>query len=232
MRWLTLLIFLFLCVGIAFYLGLIRLSDIAADHLSQKLQVAVSIDSLKPGFKKITVEELQIGNPIGYSLPKAFAAKEIQLYTPCIEYFKEHVVIEEVAINNIYLGLEFDSPTSTRGNWTTLMENFTQSTQRDVKKNPNRTVLIKRLVLTNINTQVLFHGKGSTQNLPTIDRMEFTNISSTGGIPIDQLMESILGQMLQSIFVNNHLENMLDSIIKKPGKAAKKALKPLQKLFR
>lgn len=232
MRWLTLLIFLFLCIGIAFYLGLIRLSDIAADHFSRKLQVAVSIDSLKPGFKEIKIEEIQIGNPRGYSLPKAFAAKEAHLHAPCIEYFKENVVIEEIDINDIYLGIEFDSPTSIKGNWTVLMENFIQSTQSDVKKNPQRTILIKRLVLTNINTQLLFHGKGSAQNLPKIDRMEFTNITHTGGIPMDQLIESILGQMLQSIFINNHLDNMLDSIMKKPSKAAKKAITPFKKLFK
>lgn len=232
MRWLTLFIFLILCIGIGFYLGFIRLSDIAAGHLKKTLQVAVSIDSISLGLNNIKVEQIQIGNPPGYALPKAFSAREIDSLAFVTQYFKKEVIIDEVTVNDIYLGLEFDSPISIKGNWTVLMDNLAQSlAQSEEDESSPRTVLIKRLILTNINTQLFFRGKGASQNLPLIDRIEFTNITSTGGIPIDQLVASILGQMLQSIFVKNHLQNMIDSVKKHPKKTTKKILKPIQKFF-
>lgn len=226
-----LIIFLLLLIVIVGYIGVSRLADFAANHLSQKLQVTVSVDSMGLRTKKIIVHNLQIGNPSGYSLAKAFSAKKINIEVHPTELFSDHVVVEEIVASDVDLGLEFDSKTSGKGNWTVIMSNFKNQLQNEPEHPKKRSVLIKRIVFTNINTQLLFHGEGNVHQLPTIDRMEFTNISSNDGLPIDQLTESVLGQMLIEIFRQHHLENMLDSIFLSPENAAKTLFKPVEKLI-
>ncbi|NGX48412.1 MAG: hypothetical protein K1000chlam3_01805, partial [Chlamydiae bacterium] len=93
-------------------------------------------------------------------------------------------------------------------------------------------VLIKKLVFLNIRTDLLFrqNGKG-VRRLPTIARIELTNISTEGGLPMDQLASSILGQMLKQVFIQQNVNNMLKGILKTPSNAIDTFLKPFKGIF-
>ena len=42
---------------------------------------------------------------------------------PLNNYLKKNIVIDEIDLNNVYIGLEFEFTQGTEGNWTTIMAN-------------------------------------------------------------------------------------------------------------
>ena len=95
-----------------------------------------------------------------------------------------------------------------------------------------RSVLIRRLILTNIDVDVVYRKEGGkVQRLKRIDRIELTDVSSEGGLPVDQLMNSVLGQMLKSVFEKQNLKNMLQNLLQEPSGTIQKYLGPFQGLW-
>lgn len=216
-------------VIVLFFLGWSRVPDMLANNLSKKLGVSVSIDSMGLRPSQIDVNKLTIGNPRGYSLPKAFSAEEIELHAPVTRYFSNDIVVDEVDVNDIYLGIEFDSTSGTEGNWTKIFDHYQNSADLDVTD--GKKVTIKRLVCNNIRTELLFRNEGGVRKLPTIRQIVLTDISTEGGFPTDQLMSSILGQMLREVFIQQNLGNMLKGLLDSPGKAVDQFLKPFKGIF-
>lgn len=212
------IVFLVLLI-VLFFVFWSKVPDMVASNLSKKLHVQVSIGDMGLTPRSITVNQFQMGNPAGYnSLPKAFSSNSMKISAPLTEYFKKQIVIEEVHIDDIYLGLEFDSISGTNGNWTVIMSSFASAKEQEKqKKAGQKSVLIKKLVFTNISTYLVFtKEKIGIKRLPKIDRMEFYNVSSEGGFPMDQLLNSVLGQMLRSVFEKENLKNMLKEMLENP----------------
>lgn len=224
------LIVLVVILAVFYYFAQSRAPDMLANKLSNKLGVAVSIDSIKPRLSTISINMLEIANAPGYTLPKAFSAKTIELHAPLKTYFEDSVVVEQIDIDTIYLGIEFDTTSSGQGNWTHLLSLYKKGPNLD--PNDKRQVLIKKIVFTNIHSDLMFHSEGNQiTKLPLIARMVLTDVSSHGGLPIDQLTSSILGQMLIQAFQQYHLNNMLEGIVDTPGKAVETILKPFGEVF-
>lgn len=220
---------------VAVVVGLIfwsRVPDMIANRLSNQMKVNVYIGSMGLGWNKVSVNKIEIGNPPKSILTKAFSCREVDVRAPFTRYLNKDIVIDEIDLQDVYLGLEFDSATSTNGNWTTILGNTTSSTPPSSKKNEaDRTVLIHRLILTNINVDVVYRKQGGkVQRLPTIPRMELTEISSQGGLPMDQIMHSVLGNMLKEVFIKENLKNMLQELIN-PNSPANQLLNPWKRLF-
>ena len=210
------------------FIGWSRLPDIIANNLSKKLQVTVEIGDMGLQFNAITIDKVIIGNPPNTILSKAFSCRSIDILTPLNRYLNQEIIIDQINVNDVYLGLEFDSASGATGNWTRIMSNFKSSTGQDPdkgdKKNPppsqesQRSVLIQRLILTNIDVDVVYRKEGGKiKKLPRIDRIELTNISSEGGVPMDQVMNSVLGQMLKSVFEKQNLQNMFQNLLQNSG---------------
>lgn len=211
-------------IGVIFWS---RLPDMVANNISKKLKVSVEIDSFGLGWGKIDVKKIQIGNPSGSTLSRAFACDEINVLCPFSNYFKTEIVVNEIDLNNVYLGLEFDSATATRGNWTRIMGNLKQSMAsssqepsggKKGKEKTKRSVLIHRIVLTNIDVDVVYKkDSGKVKKLPRIDRIELTEISSHEGVPMDQILNSVLGEMLKQVFIKQNLKNMMQELMNVPS---------------
>ncbi len=229
MRGFTIFVVVIIAIVVLFFIGLSRVPDMLAGNLSKKFGVPVSIDAMHFRMSEIEVDNIEIGNPKGYTLPKAFSAEEIEISAPLTHFLKEDIVIDEVEVENIYLGLEFDSKTSTKGNWTRIFSNFQQ--RAGLNQKSGKKILIKKLTFRNIRTEVLFRDEGGVQKLPLIREITLTNISTEGGVPTDQLMGSILGQMLKEVFIQQNMGNMLKGIIQTPGKAVDTFLKPFEGFF-
>lgn len=231
MRPLASLIAFVLLLVILYYFALSRTPDMLANHLTKKIGVAISIDAIKPkGLSEINVDTLEIANAQGYTLPKAFSARTIELHAPITAYFQDQVVVDQINVDDIYLGIEFDTTSSITGNWTQLLHHY--QTEAHLDANDGKRVLIKKMIFTNINSDLIFHSQGGKiTKLPTIPRIELTNISTEGGLPIDQLTSSILGQMLKQAFMQYHLNNMIQGLIESPGKALELFIKPFQGIF-
>lgn len=199
--------------------------------LSQKMQVDVKIDDIGLSTDQIKVSKISIGNPEGSKLPTAFSADSITVNAPVKNYIQDAIVINEIALDNIYMSLEFTSPTATSGNWQTIMENLKKSSgpaPKEEKKDPTKkatSVLIKKLVLTNINVDLLYVG-GVAKKLDPIARLEFTDISSESGVPLEQITNLILQQTLQSVLKTQNLGNILEQVISPKG-VLEKMVNPL-----
>ncbi len=210
-----------------------RIPDIISSKLSEKMKVHVEIDDMHIGWKAIDVQKVEIGNPSGSILPKAFSADQILIQAPLMDYLKDDIVIDYIEIDNVYLGLEFESKSSHKGNWNTIMNNMQGGKKAGKAEEPGKTVLIRKLVLTNISVALVYRqGGGPVKNLPPIKRLEFDNLSSEKGIPYEKISKIIFEQMLKSVFSLEGLQNMLqDYLNPKPQDALQNLLQPFKGLL-
>lgn len=206
-----------LALCIALLIGWAGVPDLIATNLSKKLKVAVDVREVDLSWKSLKIEKLNIANPEKSSLARAFSAEIIEVKTPIENYLHREIIIDEVVIDEIYLGLEFDSPTSKRGNWTILMNNFSETTPPEKASMTHKSILIRKLILRNINTDLLYQtGDATIQHLPQIAEIVLTDISSEGAFPINQIASSILGKMLRAIFEKENLEYLLEKSVEEP----------------
>jgi uncharacterized protein involved in outer membrane biogenesis len=229
----SLFIVIILAAGVIAFIGWARVPDMLSKNLSKKMKVPVEIEEMDLSFNTIEVIKLEIGNPKDSILPRAFSSESIKIHAPLTEYLHDHIVIETINVDDIYLGLEFNTPRSTEGNWTTIMNNFKNSSEAESSSSSSKkTVLIKKLVLTNISVELVYkEGDKKVKKLKPIARLEFTNVTSEGGIPTEQLMKTVLGQMLKSVFEQENLKDMLNGILKPQDQIQKLVPTPLQKLL-
>lgn len=229
-----------LVIVIVLIIGWSRVPDIIANNVSKKLKVYVEIGSINLGWGEIHIKKIEIGNPPGAVQAQAFKCKEIDVKTPFTRFLDKQIIIEEIDLNDVFLNLEFDSASGTKGNWSRIMGNLQQTTAAEQssasltnsKKETGRSVLIRTMILTNIDVDVLYIKEGSKViHLPRIDRIELHDISSEGGIPMDQIMNSVLGQMLKSVFQKQNLKNMMQDLIQNPPNEIQKYLSPFKNLF-
>lgn len=192
-------------------------------RLSKEAGVSVTISDLDISPKQIKVEGIRVGNPKGYSkTPRAMSCNLLSLSIPLTEFFKKDIVIENMTLDDVYIGLEFDSPKSTQGNWTVIMNNVSQSTKKEQDKAKSKgkgtTVLIKKLIITDLQIELAYKTGGkANQTLRPIDRIELTNVSSEGGIPTSQIMNIVMQETLRNIFSKEGLQNMLEGVINPNG---------------
>lgn len=225
---------LFLAGGIIGGIFWSQVPDIVANKISNQLKVPVQIDEINLGWGKIHIKELEISNTPHSFLAKALTCKAIHLITPFKRYLEEKIVIDTIELNNVYLGLEFDSATTTKGNWTEIMSHLQSSSSKKTPKqaaNSSHSILIHHLILTDLNVDVVYRKEGGqVHHLKTIPRIELNEISSEGGLPIDQIMNSVLGQMLKAVFEKENLKNMLQEFLQ-PQKGIQKYLEPFKGFF-
>lgn len=220
-----------IAIVLIFIIGWNTLPSWVSGALSKRAKVPVSIEALRFLSPGIEVERIRVGNPPDSILPHALQVGSLQVHAPLRRFFDDQIVIDLVALNDVYLGLEFESQGSARGNWSTIMRNLKQSTGTEkeaaAKKGKSTSVLIKKLVITNLNIDLVYRkGDQRVRKLKPIPRLEFTNISSEGGIPTAQIMDLILSEMLRNVFSKEGLKNMLDDVLSPKG-STQDALKGL-----
>jgi len=227
-----LIIILVLAAIVILFLFWSRVPDIVAGSLSKKLKVLVEIGDIDLSMNSVTIEKLEIGNPQGFYLSRAFAADQISVQAPISRYLHDAIEIDEIDVDNIYLGLEFDSPSGTQGNWTTIMNNAKSAQDSSSQSKSKKTVFIKKIVFTNIHTDLIYRSQGNkVRRLPKIKQIELKNISSEGGNAMDQIMNSALGEMLKQVFIEQNLKDALDKIFQPNQNNPIDTLRQLKGLF-
>ncbi len=209
---------------------------IVSHKLSKRAGVSVTISDIRISPSNLKVDGIRIGNPLGYSkTPRALSADHTTISVPLTRFFDKRIVIDEMTMDDVYIGLEFDSPNSKKGNWTTIMNNMSKSTKEDSDKAKTKgettSVLIKRLVITDLQIELAYKTGGrANRKLRPISRIELTNISSEGGIPTAQIMHIIMEETLRNIFSKEGLQNMLEGILN-PSDSGGNAIDTLRGLF-
>lgn len=220
---------LFILLLMGFYLFWNTVPNKLSRELSKDLQTSVFVGDATFSLKKIGLKKIVINSPKKSRLPQAFSCDQLNIRAWVTNYLKKDIEIDLIELDDVYLGLEFDSPSSANGNWTRLMENLQKATQESSSKS-KKTVLIKKLIIRNIKCQVVYlNKKDGVINLKTIDQLEFDNISSDEGFPLEQLSNSVLGKMLKEVFVKQNLKDMIDKWVQ-PQQQLDKLIKPF-KLF-
>ena len=208
-----------------------KAANFLAKKLSEELKVPVTIGDISISLNTIEIKFVVVENLPGSYLKQALSIKNIDCKNNLFNYLDKNISIETIALDNIYLGLEFDSPKGTKGNWTTLMKNL-QDSEVPTSKNDTKSIEIKELVLTNIQVDVVYKSSGgSVKKLPPIPKIVLHNISSSQGLPTQEIMQSVLGQMLKSVFVEENLKNMFEGILEEPKSAVDTLLQPFKSLF-
>ncbi|MBS3904273.1 MAG: AsmA family protein [Simkania sp.] len=208
-----------------------HIPNIISSKLSETMKVRVNIDDMQVGWKTINLQKTEIGNPPGSILSKAFSAEQILVEAPLTNYLDNHIVIDNIELQNVYVGLEFDSKSSRRGNWYTIMAPL-QAPKHATGAKPGKTVLIKKLVLTNISIDLVYRQGGApVKHLAPIKRLEFDNLNSEEGLPYEQISNIIFQQMLKQIFSIEGLQNMLQDLVPSPQNGIQKLLQPFKNLL-
>lgn len=222
-----LVVIILLALIIFAFIAKSRLPDIVSNNLSKKINVPVQIDDIHLNWNRIDIDKITIGNPSGSVLPKAFSCDRLFSLAPFTNYLKRHVIIDQIEIDNVYLGLEFKSPLSTDGNWSKIIDQITTSSTSNF-----RTVLIRRLILTNIDVDLVYLSEGnSVKRLRHIDRIELNDVSSEEGIPANQITSLVIQEMIKHVLLEQNLQNLIKDVIKSPEKGIKKILNPFKKIF-
>ena len=204
-----------------------------AKRFSKVAKVKVTIGHLSLLPKKIGVYDFVISNPEGSLIPKALKVKKTIAKAPLGNYFKDDVVIDEIILSNVYLGLEFEKAFDTKSNWTTIMNNINSSSKSDPSSSEDTSktrVLIKRLVINNLNVDMVFRqGNQKVKRLKPIRKMEFHNLSSEGGIPSNQLTSLIINEMMKDV-LQKKLQNLFKEALQ-PGGGGSNSFGGLKSLF-
>lgn len=209
---------------------------IVSHKLSKRAGVSVTISDIRLSPSMIKIDGIRVGNPAEYSkTPRALSVDDMRINVPLSRFLDKRIVIDEMTMDDVYVGLEFDSPNSKKGNWTTIMNNMSQSTKEDSNKakakGKTTSVLIKHLVITDLQIELAYKTGGKVnRKLRPIDRIELTNISSEGGIPTAQIMNIIMQETLRNIFSKEGLQNMLEGVLN-PSDSGGGVMNTLKGLF-
>jgi hypothetical protein len=210
------------CIVVMVIIGLwvlwINTPALASKALSKRMQVEAKIADIDLSTNSLQIKDVEIGNPKNSVLAKAFSVGSIEVAAPLSHYMSDPLIIDKIEINKVYLGLEFMGPTSLTTNWSVILNNLKGHAQAAAKKEKGRTVVIKKLILTDISSDIVLNQNLGVKNLPHIARLEFDNISSDEGVT-----HLILDQMVQAVFSNQTLPS--------PQKALDKLTQPFKDLI-
>jgi len=191
-------------------------APIISSYLSHKLGVNVSMRSVSISTNGMKISKFKINNPIGARTNTALSAQDIDVAYQWKELRSDPGVIEDIELNNVFLGIELYNSSGSRNNWSQILATVDDNQDKDAKE-----MIIRRLVIKNLSVSV--RGKGifsSWQKIKEIPRLEFRNISSKEGFPTEKLIEQI--------FDEANLGTYIKELIKQPVKVLDKVLSPFK----
>ncbi|HSX26583.1 MAG TPA: hypothetical protein VLE89_06220 [Chlamydiales bacterium] len=210
------LLLLILLVVAAGVLSWTNRTSFAAHFLSKSMKVPVTLHSLDIRKNQAHIDSLSIGNPPHSKTPTSFTTQTMMIQATLKEIVGNPLIIEEIDMSNIQVNIEYYNEDGTDNNWARIL-----ALNPEIKEKKSRDYLIKTLILTNL-TVTLNYANGKTKTYPTIPRMEFHNISSETGFPIDEIEKAIFDLVMKDIFRKLGLDRLLQTI--EPLKSIPKSL--------
>ena len=186
-------------------IGWFNIPNILAYILSNKFNVTVTIGNVNISKNNLLIKELSIKNPKGSKTNTAFYSKEIDIRTTLKNLKSEELTIKSLNFNNNIIGIEFYNKTGKDNNWNRILKS------KNSKNKIKRKYLIKKLILNNL-TVILTKENSQKQTFPTIEKLEFYNISDETGFPIEEIEKAIAQTIIKSIFEKYNLLNLLKEL--------------------
>jgi hypothetical protein len=150
-------------------------------------KVELTAAQLSPLSGTGTLVGLSVGNPKGWSAPEAFHLKSIHLDVVPSSIFSDHIVINEIVIDDPELTYETHLISSNIGD---LIKNISKSTSKPaadsaaVTNGKKTTFIIKKLRLEKGHVKL---GVGPTAVTLDLPATEFDNLGSGEGVSAEQL---------------------------------------------
>lgn len=186
-----------------------------AKVISNKIHLPVSIKALDFYEKHFSIRNLKMANPPEARIPIGLKVEAIDITAPYTHYIKNPIVIDKIHMNDLHINIQFYNKERTNGNWHTIIKNIKQKNETPLSF--EREVVVKKLLFTQIYIDLIL-SNGKIYHLPPIEKIEFKNITTKKGIPIQEISKIIVEKMVHSIF----LEKSLQAIIKTPVDIIKK----------
>ncbi len=214
---LSIILAILILLGITVSFGWKMVPNFISKKLSKEMGVSVEILSISNPFSEIGVQGITVGNPPRSILKKALSVKTLATDMKLFDVFDKKLIIDHIDINDIYLGLEFESKQSTQGNWTTIIGNLEGASQPKPDKkqsSSSKAVLIKELTLRNIHVDLVY--KTNPKNiisLKPIDHIVIKNVGSDEGNVSEQIAQIVLRELLRNVLTVQNLQNMLENVL-------------------
>lgn len=203
----TLCFLVIIAVGLG-TLAWLNIAYLLAKGISSKTRASVTIEAVRFHKNALIAHNFQMANPKGARLPTALKVETIGVRAPYTNYLKNPIVIDEIYLDNLYVNIQIYNKSQTEGNWHTIIQNVSQDNESPFSI--KRKALIKKLRLVNIRIDLIL-SDGKLRQLSPIQKLEFENITTEKGIPIQEISEIIVEKMIQSIFLEKGLKGIIEA---------------------
>ena len=202
MRKFTLFLALVLiCLAVALGITWTNRENILAHFMSRQLHVPVSVQSLDIRKTSTEISRMWVGNFPRSQTSTSFTAETLTIDANLEQIFGNPVTIEKIDINDIFVGIEFYDASGNDSNWSRMLN------EKEPKKKKPKDYLIRTLTLRNLTVEVT-QADGKVKRYPTIKEMEFHNISSETGFPVEEIEKAIFNMMMKDLFKKLQLDQL------------------------
>jgi hypothetical protein len=221
-KFLFYLLLLALGICIAAVLAWTNKKTILTHFLSKQLHTAVTIQSFDVSKTGADIDQIWVGNPPPSKTPTAFSARSFSVAATMDEILESPLTIESIDISDIFVGIELYGKGKEDSNWSHIL----QTNHKESKS--SRPYLIRNLTLRNLTVEMTT-ADGKTKRYPTIKKIEFHNISNETGFPLEEIQKAIFKLMLQDLFKQLNLDQLIQGLF--PNVPVQAPLKLLPNLF-
>lgn len=202
-------ILIVICIAItAIFIGWNYKTSLFAHFLSKQLNhVPVELSNLKLTKTEAKIFDLHIGTPKKSKTTTSLDTRLITVNATLQNLRANPLTVQEISMNDIFIGIEYYNLSGSNNNWVQILA----KKKTEEKKATSKKYLIKKLTLRNLTVQVTdFQGK--VTRYPTLDKLEFYDISDETGFPIDDIEKAILNAVLRAAFQKLGLDFLMESI--------------------
>ncbi|MBI5272910.1 MAG: hypothetical protein HY861_02890 [Chlamydiia bacterium] len=187
----------------------VKRESILAHFLSRQLHAPVTLHALDLSKQGAKLQHIVIGNPPYSKTPLSFSAKQASVQTTFDQITANPLIIDSIEIDDIFVGIEIYDAKKQGTNWDRML-------YEKKERYSSKEYLIRTLILRNLSVEVT-QANGSIKRYPTIRQIELRNISNETGFPVGEIQKAIFQLMLQDLFKQLHLENLLKGLLPSPN---------------
>ncbi len=205
--------------------------------------VSVGDVKLRPLLGVLTITQVKIGNPEGYSKGEAFAVEKVEIGLKTASLFSDTIMIKEIRIEAPAIGFESKDGKS---NFDTMLANAKKNAAEQNAKKPEAKRTSKKMIIEEFTlngakvsyTSSVTFGKPVTLPLPSLTLHDIGKASggATAADALTEIVNGIVGGLTKMI---SGLAGSANDLLKgaaggatDAAKSAKDAAKSLKKLFK
>lgn len=226
--WYILIILIILSIAGIFYANF-TVKRISENYLTKIIGSRVQMDAVNINLitQKISVRQLKILNPAGYSDSGALVVKKIIIDANPWKIFSSHILVNDLYLEQVTVRYELSINGS---NWNKILENINLSNSKIAEATKNsqnshspKTWHINKLIIENPNLIVTFNQKSIAEL--KLNRFEMTPLDQND-LSSDELIKKLAG-ILQYQLLHNKIETEIPQVIRDTGTKVKQKIEEI-----